>query len=73
MRQETSEPVAENCIFCRIGRGELGTEFVAESEHCVAFRDLEPQAPIHVLVVPRRHFPGLRAIDPETAPIVADA
>lgn len=64
---------AENCIFCRIVRGELGTEFVAESEHNVAFRDLEPQAPVHMLIVPRRHFPALRAVGPQDAAITADA
>lgn len=63
----------EDCIFCRIARGELGTVFVAESEHCVAFRDLSPQAPVHVLVVPRRHFAALRALGAESAHIAADA
>ncbi len=51
-----------DCIFCKIVRGELGTEFIAESEHGVAFRDLQPQAPTHVLVVPRRHLAALRDI-----------
>jgi histidine triad (HIT) family protein len=63
----------EDCIFCRIARGELGTEFVGESEHCVAFRDLAPQAPVHVLVVPRRHIAALRAVGPEDAAITSDA
>jgi histidine triad (HIT) family protein len=61
---------ANDCIFCRIARGELGTEFVAESGHAVAFRDLHPQAPTHVLVVPRRHVSSLRemeATDPALA------
>jgi len=49
-----------DCVFCRIARGELETEFVAESEHAVAFRDLSPQAPTHVLVLPRRHYSALR-------------
>jgi histidine triad (HIT) family protein len=64
---------AEDCIFCRIARGELGTEFVAESKHNVAFRDLSPQAPVHVLVAPRRHFSALRAVGPEDAAIISDA
>jgi histidine triad (HIT) family protein len=62
-----------NCIFCRIARGELGTEFVAESEHNVAFRDLSPQAPVHILVVPRKHLSALRAVGPEDGAITADA
>jgi histidine triad (HIT) family protein len=59
---------SESCIFCRIVSGELGTEFVAESEMAVAFHDLHPAAPTHVLVVPRRHVPSLRNLqDPATA------
>lgn len=49
-----------DCIFCQIVRGELGTEFVGESENAVAFRDVQPQAPVHLLVVPRQHVPALR-------------
>jgi histidine triad (HIT) family protein len=71
------EPVDQGgigeCIFCRIARGELGTEFVAESEHNVAFRDLAPQAPVHVLVAPRKHFLALRSIETEEGEILADA
>ena len=68
-----ADPQTSDCIFCRIARGELGTEFVAESEHNVAFRDLHPQAPVHVLVVPKRHFTSLRDVGPEDHPITADA
>lgn len=65
--------MTEDCIFCRIARGELGTPFVAESEHNVAFRDLAPQAPTHVLVVPRQHFAALQDAVPLHAGVVADA
>ena len=68
-----ADSLESDCIFCRIARGELGTEFVAESEHNVAFRDLHPQAPVHVLVVPKRHFSGLREIGPEDGEVTADA
>ena len=57
-----NDPADTDCIFCRIVRGELGTEFVAESEYNVAFRDLPPQAPVHVLIVPRQHFAALRDV-----------
>jgi histidine triad (HIT) family protein len=63
---------AADCVFCKIVKGEFGTEFVAESEHAVAFRDLNPQAPTHVLVVPRRHIPALRAVGRDDDAIVAD-
>lgn len=68
-----SEAETNECIFCRIVRGELGTEFVAESEQNVAFRDLSPQAPVHILVVPRRHFAALRAVDPQAQAVLGDA
>lgn len=53
----------ENCIFCKIASGELGTEFVAQSEHAVAFDDIAPAAPVHVLIVPKRHIDSLRNLD----------
>ncbi len=58
----------ESCIFCRIANGKMGTEFVAQSEHAVAFDDIEPAAPVHVLVVPKRHVSSLRELD---NPVVA--
>lgn len=60
------------CIFCRIASGEIPATFVAESRHGVAFRDLEPQAPTHVLVVPRRHFNALRDLSPTDAELAVD-
>lgn len=48
-----------DCIFCKIATGELGTEFVYSDEICVAFSDLHPQAPTHLLVVPRDHIDSL--------------
>ncbi len=68
-----TESGADDCIFCRIARGELGTEFVGESQYNVAFRDLYPQAPVHVLIVPRQHFGGLRDIGQDDSVIAADA
>ena len=47
--------VGDDCLFCRIVSGEIPAEVVAETDHAVAFRDLNPQAPLHVLVVPRLH------------------
>jgi histidine triad (HIT) family protein len=68
----TETPRPADCIFCKIVNGDFGTEFVAENEHAVAFRDLHPQAPTHVLVVPRQHIPALRDFGSEHAPILAD-
>lgn len=48
-----------DCIFCRIVAGEVPADKVFENEHCLAFRDLNPQAPVHVLVIPKQHFANL--------------
>lgn len=48
-----------NCIFCKIAAGEIESDVVFEDERSVAFRDTNPQAPTHVLVVPRRHIPTI--------------
>jgi histidine triad (HIT) family protein len=54
-----------DCLFCRIARGEIPVTRVAENDRCVAFRDINPQAPTHVLVIPREHMASLdEASDP---------
>lgn len=50
----------ESCIFCRVAGGAIPTPFVYEDGDAVAFRDIQPQAPVHLLVVPRRHVASLR-------------
>jgi histidine triad (HIT) family protein len=60
----------EDCIFCRIASGDLHADIVHETERTVAFRDLQPQAPTHVLVIPRSHHANVAALaaaEPETA------
>lgn len=53
------------CLFCRIVRGEIPAKLVASDAHSVAFRDINPQAPLHVLVIPREHVASLdEATDP---------
>ena len=48
-----------SCLFCRIVAGEIPAKLVAETDDCVAFRDIDPKAPTHVLVIPRAHVPSL--------------
>jgi histidine triad (HIT) family protein len=48
-----------SCLFCRIVAGEIPATLIAESPHAVAFRDIAPKAPVHVLVIPRRHVASL--------------
>ena len=53
------------CIFCRIARGEVPAQMLANNVDLVAFRDLNPQAPVHVLVIPKKHIASLDdAMDP---------
>ena len=49
----------QNCIFCKIASGEMSADVVHQDEHSVAFRDINPQAPVHVLVIPRKHIESL--------------
>lgn len=61
--EENTDP---NCIFCRIAAGEVPAQIVYASDDVVAFRDLNPQAPTHILLIPRRHVTGIsdpRALD----------
>lgn len=48
-----------DCLFCRIVRNEIPAKIIREDEHTVAFRDVNPQAPTHILVVPKKHIPSL--------------
>ena len=48
-----------SCIFCRIARGEIPAQMVANSKDIIAFRDLNPQAAVHILIVPRKHVASL--------------
>jgi histidine triad (HIT) family protein len=57
--------MADDCLFCRVVRKQIPAKLVAEDEHSIAFRDINPQAPVHVLVVPREHVASLdEARDP---------
>ena len=49
----------EDCIFCKIARGEIPSSKVYEDKQVVAFNDLNPQAPVHVLIVPKAHYANL--------------
>jgi histidine triad (HIT) family protein len=61
-----------DCVFCRIVAGDVPAEVVLSTDHAVAFRDLHPQAPVHVLVVPRRHIDDASVLGPGDAEVLAD-
>ncbi len=52
-----------DCIFCKIIKGDFGTEFVYENEHLVVFKDINPKADTHLLVVPKIHAESLNELD----------
>lgn len=68
---------SNQCLFCRIVAGEIPATVVRETPKTIAFRDISPQAPTHVLVIPRDHYPdvgSLAAADPEVlATLVSEA
>lgn len=60
-----------DCLFCKIVAGEIPSTKVYEDEQIFAFRDINPQAPTHILVIPKEHIPSVDAITPENSAIVA--
>jgi histidine triad (HIT) family protein len=57
--------MASDCLFCRMAAGEISVEKVYEDENVFAIRDINPRAPVHVLVIPRQHIPHVQHIRPE--------
>lgn len=54
-----------DCIFCKILDGDIPSNRVYEDEHCIAFHDVQPAAPLHLLVIPRKHISSLDALTPQ--------
>jgi histidine triad (HIT) family protein len=72
-RPKTDDQVTDsttNCLFCRILRGEIPSKKVYEDEHVFAFEDIDPKAPTHVLIVPKKHFAGLKEAQAEDAEVI---
>ncbi|WP_326599108.1 histidine triad nucleotide-binding protein [Streptomyces sp. NBC_01803] len=65
------EPQAD-CLFCKIVSGDVPATIVRETETTVAFRDINPQAPCHVLVIPRAHYPDGAALATAAPEVAAD-
>lgn len=68
-----SSPVVSGCLFCRIVQRELPATIVAEERDVLAFRDINPQAPTHLLVVPKTHIEQLSDLAESTAPLLSHA
>ena len=59
-----------DCLFCRIAAGEIPSTKVYEDDMVYAFRDIEPQAPVHVLIIPKQHIASANEINDENCAIV---
>ena len=55
----------EDCLFCKILKGDIPADVIFESDSAIAFRDINPQAPTHVLIIPRKHIATINDIAPE--------
>lgn len=60
----------QDCIFCKIAQKEIPSDIVFEDDKVVAFRDLNPQAPVHILLIPRQHFDNLLAFEPSDSELL---
>lgn len=63
--------MAESCLFCRIASGEIAAKVAFQDDRVVAFHDVNPQAPTHVLVIPRQHIPSADALGLEHGALLA--
>lgn len=56
-----------DCLFCKMARGEISPDVVYEDDHVLGFRDINPQAPLHCLVIPKRHITTINDLEPGDA------
>ncbi|MBW1645798.1 MAG: histidine triad nucleotide-binding protein [Deltaproteobacteria bacterium] len=61
-----------DCLFCKIVAGEIPADIVYENDQLIAFKDINPKAPVHLLIVPRKHYPTLNDIPDEEMDIIAE-
>ena len=61
-----------DCLFCKIAAGEIPSAKVFENDKVLAFKDINPQAPVHILIIPKAHYDSAYALDENSAPVVGD-
>ncbi|MFC1915653.1 histidine triad nucleotide-binding protein [Chloroflexota bacterium] len=59
-----------DCVFCQIIAGKIPSQTLYQDEEVIAFRDINPLAPIHVLIIPKRHIPSLAQLTDDEAPLI---
>lgn len=60
-----------DCLFCKMAAGEIRPDIVHEDDQVLAFRDIAPQAPVHVLLIPKKHIVNMDAVSADDAPLLA--
>ncbi len=63
----------DSCLFCRIAQHLVPAQIVAEDDRLLAINDIHPQAPTHMLIIPKRHLDTIADLTPETAPLMSEA
>ncbi len=62
----------KDCLFCKIAHGQTGTDLLFENDHVVVFRDINPHAPVHLLIVPKRHIRSINDLTESDHAILAE-
>ena len=65
-------PTSKDCLFCNIAAGKTETPFLYENDNLVVFRDINPHAPVHLLIVPKRHIRSINDLTPTDETILAE-
>ena len=64
--------MAKDCLFCKIAYGQMNTDFLYENDNLVVFRDINPHAPVHLLIVPKQHIRSINDLTEADKPILAE-
>jgi histidine triad (HIT) family protein len=64
--------MSDDCIFCKIARGDIPVPFTVETEHAVVFPDINPVTPVHHLVIPKKHIESVNGVTAEDREIIGD-
>jgi histidine triad (HIT) family protein len=60
-----------DCIFCQIVAGKIPSDIIYQDEEVIAFRDIKPQAPVHLIIIPRKHIPSLTGLRQDELPVIS--
>lgn len=65
-----NDPAVDTCVFCKLAKGTVRADIVYQDDKVVAFKDIHPQAPVHVLIIPREHITALWEVDNSHVPVL---